>query len=201
MMPIRPMNQERADGGQIALGRVAVKAHRTERRRRDEEHAGDRRSGVDQEDRRQRDSEHAGIDEEQRQRGRCREPVDAEAKKHHQAERRQDEDPHQRAVEDRLTEGGQSGDMSADDLDGIAACGLIGKPSDQSGQRHAGGHVVVDADHVRAQTRIDRYLIRAIAGPGGRDIPVEVRHREYPWVIPAPAGLASGKPNADVAGI
>src|SRR5208282_1717560 len=68
-----------------------------------------------------------------------------------------------------------------------------GEPSDQSGQRHTGGHVVVDADHVRAQTRIDRYLIRAIAGLGGRDIPVEVRHREYPWVIPAPAGLCARK--------
>ncbi len=187
---------ERADGGQVTLGRIAVKAHRAERRRRDEEHTGDRRSGVDQEDRRQRDFEHAGIDEEQRQRGARREPVDAEAHEHDQAERRQDEQPHQRAVEDRLAErreheaGAGLGDGSGE-----------GEPSDQSGQRHAGSHVVVDADHVRAQTRIDRYLIRAIAGPGGRDIPVEVRHREYPWVIPAPAGLASGKPNADVAGI
>ena len=54
------------------------------------------------------------------------------------------------------------------------------EPGDQSGQRNAGSHVVVDADHVRAQTRIDRYLIRAIAGSGGRDIPVEVRHGNNP---------------------
>ena len=55
-----------------------------------------------------------------------------------------------------------------------------GEPSDQSGQRHPGSHVVVDADHVRAQTRVDRHLIGAIAGPGGRDIPVEIRHGSYP---------------------
>ena len=83
---------------------------------------------------------------------------------------------------------GQAGDLIADDVDLIAAGGLIGEPGDQAGQRNAGGHVVVDADHIRAQAGIDRDLIGAIAGAGGRDIPVEVRHGSYPWVVPVCAG-------------
>ena len=34
--------------------------------------------------------------------------------------------------------------------------GIVGEPGDDAGQRDAGGHVVVDADHVGAQARIDR---------------------------------------------
>ena len=52
--PIRPMIRKRAELRQVALGRVAVKAHRAEHGRRDEEGAGDRRAGEDKEDRGQR---------------------------------------------------------------------------------------------------------------------------------------------------
>ena len=104
------------------------------------------------------------------------------------AERRQHEQPHQRAGEDCVSERRQAGDLIADDVDLIAAGGLKGEPGDQAGQRNAGGHVVVDADHIRAQAGIDRDLIGAIAGAGGRDIPVEVRHGKYPWVVPVWAG-------------
>ena len=51
---------------------------------------------------------------------------------------------------------------------------LVGEVGDKTGQRDAAGHVVVDADHVGAQARIDRDR------PGGagesRNIPVKVRH-------------------------
>ena len=60
-----------------------------------------------------------------------------------------------------------------------SARSLKGEPGDQPGQRHARGHVVVDPDHVGAQTRVDRYL-GPVAGPGGGDIPVEVRHGRTP---------------------
>jgi hypothetical protein len=33
---------------------------------------------------------------------------------------------------------------------------------------------------MRAQAHIDCYLIRTVASPGARDIPVEVRHENYP---------------------
>ena len=56
-----------------------------------------------------------------------------------------------------------------------------GEPGDQPGQRYARGHVVVDTDHVGAQTRVDRYL-GPVAGPGGGDIPVEVGHGGTPWL-------------------
>jgi hypothetical protein len=57
--------QERAETGQIALRGVAVEAHGAEGRRRDEGHAGDRGSGVDQKDGRQREAEQPGVDKKQ----------------------------------------------------------------------------------------------------------------------------------------
>ena len=45
MMPIRPMIRNEPHAGEIALRGVAVEAQRAERRRRDEEHAGDRGVG------------------------------------------------------------------------------------------------------------------------------------------------------------
>ena len=175
MMPIRPMNMNEPRPVRSRLRRVAVQAHRAECRRRDEEHARDRFMRVDKEDRRQRQSEQTGIDEEQRQRSSRREPVDAEAEQHHKPKRGQHQKPHQRAAEDGVAEGRQLKSGA-----GLNDGGREREPGNQSGQRHAGSHVVVDADHIRAQARIDCYLIRAVAGPGGRDIPVEVRHGNYP---------------------
>src|ERR1700691_6744337 len=85
----------------------------------------------------------------------------------------------------------------AGNMDRVATGGLVGEPRDHPGQRNARGHVVVDPDHIRAQTRIDRNLIGAIARPGGRDIPVEVRHGSYPCVVPAvPGPWRPEKPDA-----
>ena len=67
---------------------------------------------------------------------------------------------------------------------GIRHRGREREPCHQSGQRDAGGHIVVDADHIGAQPRVDRDLVRAIAGPGGREIPIEVGHGINPWVVP-----------------
>ena len=74
---------------------------------------------------------------------------------------------------------------------------LVGEVGDKSGQRDAAGHVVVDADHVGAQARIDR---NRPGGAGeGRDIPVEVRHGSILLVgRPACAG-GHGKPQRTAA--
>ena len=177
--------QERAEAGEIALRGVAVQAHGAERRRRDEEHPRDRRPGILQEDRRQRQAKQAGIDEEQRQRGADRQLVDAIAHKEHQAEGAEQQNDRQRSAEDGLPERGQPHDLPAGDPNGIAASRLVGEPGNDAGKRHAGAHVVVDANHIRAQPGIDRHLVGAIAGPRGRVIPIEVGHGKYPWVIPA----------------
>ena len=145
--------------------------------------------GVDQEDRGQRQTEDAGIDEEQRQRRSRRQPVDAEAEHHHQAERREDKDPHQRALEDCLAERRKLKARARLDY-GLREC----EPRDQPGQRQAGHHVVVDADHVGAQTRVDRYL-GPVASPGGGDIPVEVGH-ERPLRCPGVCRVGVRNPDA-----
>ena len=106
---------------------------------------------------------------------------------------------HQRAAEDGLAERSQSGDLPASDLNGVAAGGLIGQPSHDAGQRHAAGHVVVDADHVGAQTRIDRDLVRAIAGSRGRKIPIEVGHGDTPGLSRSEPGLGVRRNDAEFA--
>src|SRR5581483_11423135 len=46
---------------------------------------------------------------------------------------------------------------------------------------------------MRAQTRVDRHLVGAIAGPGRRVIPIKVGHGGYPWLAPALAGAMFGE--------
>ncbi len=86
--------------------------------------------------------------------------------------------------------GCETADLVADHLDAVTTGCLKGQPGNGAGQSHAGRHVIVDADHVGAQTCIDRSLIR-IAGPGG-EIPIEVGHGRYLWFGPAWPGF--GRP-------
>ena len=53
---------------------------------------------------------------------------------------------------------------------------IIGEPGDDAGQADSRCHVVVDADHVGAQARIDRYRLSGARAREGRDIPIIVRH-------------------------
>ena len=66
--------------------------------------------------------------------------------------------------------------------------GRIRQPCDETGQSDAAGHVVVNADHVGTQTRVDRYLVRAKAGPGC-EIPIKVGHGNTPGLAPAEPGF------------
>ena len=62
--------------------------------------------------------------------------------------------------------------------------GVEGEPGDDAGQRDAGGHVIVDADHVGAQARIDRD--RAV----GAEAAGELRSGRNPtWKFPLYAGV------------
>ena len=54
-----------------------------------------------------------------------------------------------------------------------------GEPGHDAGQRHRRRHVVVDADHVGAQARIDRGRPVGEAA-AGRYVPIEIRHCSFP---------------------
>src|SRR6185369_17120071 len=111
--------------------------------------------------------------------------ADPEAHEEHKSERSEEQHDRQRAAEDRLPERRQAGDASRRIGD---HGGIEGKPGDDAGQSDAGGHVIVDADHVGAQAYIDRLSTRG-AEAAGSYVTVVVRHRSFLSHVPALAGL------------
>src|SRR6185437_15473575 len=93
----------------------------------------------------------------------------------HQSKRSQEQHDRERAAEDRLAERSQCGDTSSRIGD---HGGVVGEPGDDAGQSDAGGHVIVDADHVGAQACIDRDSTRG-AEAAGSYVTVVVRHRSF----------------------
>ena len=102
-------------------------------------------------------------------------PVDAEAQEEDDAERSEEQHDHPGAAVDRLAERRQAGEPSVHIGDGG---GIVGQPGDDAGQGDAGGHVIVDADHVGAQTHIDFGGTRS-ADAAGSYVTVIVRHRSF----------------------
>ena len=60
--------------------------------------------------------------------------------------------------------------------------GVEREPGDDASQSDSRCHVVVDAAHVGAQTRIDRYRLSGARAGEGRDIPIIVRHEPSSWL-------------------
>ena len=154
-------DQERAHPRQIALGRVAVEAKRAEGRRRHEEHLRDRGRRVAQEDRGERGAHHGCEQPEHQLRRAEAHLVDAPGEEEDEAQGRQRDDPHERRRKQRLSERGQihapmQREHAAARTRGQRRVGGHGIGEDDVGnnarQGHAGGHVVVDAQHVCAQT-------------------------------------------------
>ena len=104
MTPIRPMNRNGRHAREVALRGVALEAERTERRRGDEEHAGDRSVRVDHQDDGERNADHRCVNPEGKLRCADAHLLDAEAQEKYQRERRENDDPLQRADEQRVAE-------------------------------------------------------------------------------------------------
>src|SRR5262249_23709721 len=98
---------------------------------------------------------------------------------------------------DRLTEGGQTDQLSASICD---RGGVEREPGNHAGQRDADGHVVVDSDHVGPQALIDgNCLVRTEAASGRRVVPVEVRHGNFPLCHTGPPAGSGWVPAAKAA--
>ncbi len=135
-------HQERADIGEVALGRIAVEAGRAEHGGGDEEGPRDAGAGEDQEHRCQRQAHDGAEGPEHRLRGTRRHRLDAEREEQHEGEWRQHDDPLQGRLEDRHIERRRRADDHRDD----------------TGHHKADAHVVVDAQHVLAQAFVKERL-------------------------------------------
>ena len=130
--------QKRAELREVALRRVAVKAHRGEGAGSDEEHPRHTRPGEDQEHHCERQPHQPGVEPEHHLRGARLHPLNPEAHQHDEPERRQDHQPDQRRLRDRLVKAGKGGDIGHD-----------------AGQRQPRRHIVVNAKHVLPKAGID----------------------------------------------
>ena len=72
---------------------------------------------------------------------------------------------------------------------------LEGQIGHDAGQPDRRGHVVVDADHVRAQAGIVGDRAVRVAAAGGRGIPIEIGHGKIPLNSPDTAG-PDGRPGS-----
>ena len=100
--------------------------------------------------------------------------------KNTKSERGEKQHDHDRAAIKRLPERGERECATG----GALHRGIEGKPGDDAGQSDAGGHVIVDADHVGAQACIDRDSTRG-AEAAGSYVTVVVRHRSFLSYVPA----------------